>query len=670
MNYKYPDKHKLVNNIRLYGIFILLAKLSFVNGQLAYFTMPDRVCVGENINISNQSNGAGTYYWNFCSGNLAYDPGGINIGNLGQLNGPVYSSIARDGNTYYVFITNIYDGTFTRLNFGNSLTNTPVAENLGTLGLPKLYLEGIQVIKETSTGNWYALVAGGPDNCMIRLSFGSSLANTPIAENLGNIGKKLKFPHSLFIFISDGTYHCFVGNSDDNTILRLDFGNSISNEPTATKITSQYIFSDPVGFYPVLDAENWYMFVANRNDNTIIRLDFGISLLNSPTVFDLGNPGNTLNTPRSISIIRDCGNITGYVVNELDDNLVRLSFPSGIKSKPSGVSLGNMAGFDFPHHISELFRVGDALYAFVTNVNNNTLSRLSFSNCNQSSIISSTDENPPPFSYSQTGTYNVNLLINEGLPSQMTYCKPIEVVGGQIPEFICDSVACLGDTIQLVAQDVGGAVFSWEKPNGSVVEGRELTIEGVVNSDSGVYQLTLHRCTSNNATLNLTVKAPPPFNLGENQIICRNTLTLDAGSGFDSYLWNTGETTQVITVDLAGDYSVKVTTENCTVSDGISVLNCDSKPYIPNAFTPDGDGKNDHFFPLIASEVASYYFFVYDRWGKLLFESEVANEGWDGTYKGNPCPVGLYFYCLKYSAESEPGIYKNIESRGGVTLVR
>jgi gliding motility-associated-like protein len=185
-----------------------------------------------------------------------------------------------------------------------------------------------------------------------------------------------------------------------------------------------------------------------------------------------------------------------------------------------------------------------------------------------------------------------------------------------------------------------------------------------------VYQLTLHRCTSNNASLNLTVKSPPPFNLGENQIICRNTLTLDAGSGFDSYLWNTGETTQEITVELAGNYSVKVTTENCTVSDGVSILNCDSKPYIPNAFTPDGDGKNDRFFPLIASEVASYNFFVYDRWGKLLFESKVANDGWDGTYKGNPCPVGLYFYCLKYSAETEPGIYKNLESRGGVTLIR
>jgi gliding motility-associated-like protein len=65
--------------------------------------------------------------------------------------------------------------------------------------------------------------------------------------------------------------------------------------------------------------------------------------------------------------------------------------------------------------------------------------------------------------------------------------------------------------------------------------------------------------------------------------------------------------------------------------------------FVPNAFTPNGDGLNDVF--QVRSESYSYYHMVvYDRWGNLVFESMNAELGWDGRYQGKPMPIGVYSY--------------------------
>lgn len=68
--------------------------------------------------------------------------------------------------------------------------------------------------------------------------------------------------------------------------------------------------------------------------------------------------------------------------------------------------------------------------------------------------------------------------------------------------------------------------------------------------------------------------------------------------------------------------------------------------YIPNAFTPNGDGVNDVFL-VYGTAIASLRLMIYNQWGALVFESKDPKKGWDGTYKGNKVPGGAYTYAME-----------------------
>ncbi|MFC2114151.1 PKD domain-containing protein [Bacteroidota bacterium] len=87
--------------------------------------------------------------------------------------------------------------------------------------------------------------------------------------------------------------------------------------------------------------------------------------------------------------------------------------------------------------------------------------------------------------------------------------------------------------------------------------------------------------------------------------------------------------------------------------------------YVPNSFTPNGDGLNDIFQPK-GIFITNYNLLIFDRWGEKLFESNDISNGWDGTFKGESCPLGVYFYQL--SARGPNG-GKKVES-GSITLLR
>lgn len=69
---------------------------------------------------------------------------------------------------------------------------------------------------------------------------------------------------------------------------------------------------------------------------------------------------------------------------------------------------------------------------------------------------------------------------------------------------------------------------------------------------------------------------------------------------------------------------------------------------VPNAFTPNGDGKNDLLYPLNAIKADKLLFKVYNRWGQLIFQTNNWKQGWNGTYKGIQQPNGVYVWFLSY----------------------
>lgn len=569
---------------RSFLIILLLLNSYFSFNQNANFIIPDTVCVNQSVNIQNTSIGAITNYWNFCSGNLAAMPIGLNIGNLGSLSGPVYTAIAKDGNNYYVFITNYTNGTLTRLSFGNSLINAPVATNLGNLGgVLGGYLEGIQIKKDSVSGIWYGLIVNGQNNYLVRLNFGNSLNNIPTAINLGNIGGLMNYPHAIYTFKENGNWYSLVTNFYSNNILRLNFGNSLSNTPTIISLGNVGLLNGPVGLYPIIDNNNWYLFVTNQYSNSLSRLNFGNSLLNNPTGINLGNINSTMNDPRAITFIRDCGQVYGFVVNEITNDMVRLTFPNGLTSIPSGSSLGNLANFSFPHHISELFRVGDSLYTFIVNEVNHTISRICFTSCNNSTQASSNIHTPPSFSYNTPGIYNISLVINEGTPTQSNICKNIVVVNSITATITGSSVFCVGDSIKLTGNSVSGCTYQWSGPNGFTSNNQSVVISNSNQSNSGNYTLIVSKngCTSNPIIKAINIVNKPIVNLGNDTSLCQGFVKiLNAGNSGSLFNWNTGQTSQSINVINSGTYTVKVTNTNgCSSRDTINI-NFLSKPNV------------------------------------------------------------------------------------------
>jgi gliding motility-associated-like protein len=88
--------------------------------------------------------------------------------------------------------------------------------------------------------------------------------------------------------------------------------------------------------------------------------------------------------------------------------------------------------------------------------------------------------------------------------------------------------------------------------------------------------------------------------------------------------------------------------------------------YVPNAFSPNGDGVNDVFRATSVGIVSTQYFRIFNRYGELVFETNQIGKGWDGTFKNKPQAVGNYVWVIK-------GIDKNgksVERKGNLVLIR
>ena len=97
-----------------------------------------------------------------------------------------------------------------------------------------------------------------------------------------------------------------------------------------------------------------------------------------------------------------------------------------------------------------------------------------------------------------------------------------------------------------------------------------------------------------------------------------------------------------------------VSNDYCTSdSTEMSVTVAESYLAVPNVFTPNGDGKNDEFRVAYRS-LREFHIWVYNRWGKLIYESTDPARGWDGTINGKPAAVGAYFYVIRALGTDAP----------------
>jgi gliding motility-associated-like protein len=169
----------------------------------------------------------------------------------------------------------------------------------------------------------------------------------------------------------------------------------------------------------------------------------------------------------------------------------------------------------------------------------------------------------------------------------------------------------------------------------------------------------------------VTILKLPYIDLGDTILLYSgSSINLHAGGGFISYSWSTGSGDSVINVETGGNYSVRVEDQNCCFNSDTVYVNL-FRYYTPSAFTPNGDGTNDVFRLVGLYQNVKLILYIYDRWGDLIYTSENLDQGWDGTARGQPSPVGTYVWIanIKFLGQD---IIKNgdIVLKGSVTLLR
>jgi gliding motility-associated-like protein len=226
-----------------------------------------------------------------------------------------------------------------------------------------------------------------------------------------------------------------------------------------------------------------------------------------------------------------------------------------------------------------------------------------------------------------------------------------------------DTTLCIGTMLTLdAAQD--SASYLW-------IGGTKDSTFTV--SAAGTYwvAVTVDQCSRRDSISVSYIGPPGIIGLGGGDTtICQDSsLILNVYQPAATYHWSTGDTTSSIIASQSGLYSVTVsnTCGSYTASESITVDQCTCRIAIPNAFSPNNDGKNDSFYVLTQCPLKNFRFDIYNRWGQKLFMTNNVTDKWDGTYKGAPQPLGVYVYFLRYT---DPYTNRDISQSGNVTLLR
>jgi gliding motility-associated-like protein len=195
------------------------------------------------------------------------------------------------------------------------------------------------------------------------------------------------------------------------------------------------------------------------------------------------------------------------------------------------------------------------------------------------------------------------------------------------------------------------------------------TTVDLVNLLPGIYSLivvdNLTGCT-NNASASVQPSATPTAAFNMNPVVMNFpdhiSVSDNLSNGATTYLWTVnGEnfdfvsTSTDISLDLpidTGNYEVCLIAFNgpdCSdTTCGYIEIRDEFVIWVPNTFTPDADEYNNVFSPVVSMiDIYNYDFFIYNRWGEIIFESHDVNVGWDGTYKGRSVKEGVYTWKIR-----------------------
>lgn len=250
-----------------------------------------------------------------------------------------------------------------------------------------------------------------------------------------------------------------------------------------------------------------------------------------------------------------------------------------------------------------------------------------------------------------------------------------------------DYLLCFTNEVSLETNCSGGLPpyqYLWEMASGETSSEQHPTFEVLQTSNYSVTITDSHGCSiQNTGTIIVqegTFLDEPQTWCKPEEVIAYHPITLfatDYGDNYN-YQWSPNndmttpnEASTIVVPTETTTYTVKITDSfGCTKTVSIKVtvipISCDNPfVFVPNSFTPNGDGVNDVLY-VRSDIIKELYFVIYNRWGEKIFETNQQSIGWDGKFKNKECQRGAYDYYLK--CKCIDGDEK--EMKGSITLIR
>ena len=504
-------------------------------------------CINESIGFTNQSSNSVRNEWDFCLEDLTQ--GTITSTDFtvaGLSNGDGYW-LGEDGGTWFGFVVSAGNHSIIRLDYGDDPTSTPIVTNLGDLGgeLADKSPRGIDLINYE--GNWYGITAFlTASSTFTLMDFGSALTNTPTATSIGNFGATGRV-FDLRLVEQNGDLLMVFPYYNTPQLYRINFGDSFYNTVAGGDIYYETITDAvlPRGIDLINIEGNWKSLIVSESNSNVHQIDLGTDLTATMSYEATYNfPSAT--TPNKLEIVRDGSQFYG-VIGSTGSNLAVIDFKDfDVSNAPEDVTPDTFAGIN---SLNVTKFEGKIIVQGIVS-SSTTLNTLEFENsCEANTAFSS--ELEVTNRYSAQGDYRVELRVFNAGDSLSIREDTITVLDQIAPDisFTTDN-ACISVLNTFTSSISGLTSYSWDF-NGDNIEDSDLENPAFQFSAPGDYTVRLD-VTSSGGCNNfyeevITIYADPPvpvFNFSASTFCIGSEITFENTtneSGFEdviSYEWD------------------------------------------------------------------------------------------------------------------------------------
>jgi gliding motility-associated-like protein len=286
--------------------------------------------------------------------------------------------------------------------------------------------------------------------------------------------------------------------------------------------------------------------------------------------------------------------------------------------------------------------------------------------------------------FAAAGTYTVKMLMNDtsfcNFPDSLV--ATLRIAPNVVSKFNSNKSGCVPYSAVFNNVSIAGQTFSWDFGDGTTYNG--VTPPPKIYNTPGVYTVTL--IASDPSTCNLIDTSSITITVHDNPLANfsftpnpgqENTPTsfVNGSTGATTYFWSFGDGDTSLQINPIHQYTQTASFQACltaTNAFGCADSICQRVSSIilplvdiPNAFTPNNDGTNDVIF-VRGYGIEKMNFMIFNRQGKLVFQSTNQNIGWDGKYNGQLQPMDVYAYVLEVQFADGNRVTK----KGDITLLR